>query len=606
MLKKMIRGFLSIGFRQKITLLLILFTLIPSVVIQQAVRYIYENQIIQNASESVYSVVAANDNAIRMILTQVENTSQLMLNDESYYDAFAGTYKGSVTDYIKCDRVIAQKLGREFTIQDYVFETYLYTEDWLYGESNAMTTSLSGIAGSGLPQKAEETNGIACWIAGYDFGKAVDSAYLQQKEDYSYQYPITMVRKMDFQYNNFSEYNRLSSLGKCPILFVYILESDLRGLYQGSVEYEGSLYGIADESGTVLSSDNEVYPIGSELPQEIRMRSGRNGYESCVLNGKEYLLCCHSLEDPSWFSYCLVPMETFLEDATRKTRQSQTFFLVIFISLSVAAAILFSKTITKPMRNLMKASQRAAKGDFRADTPVPMEKEFHMLTESFNHMEKEISRLIRENYEIELREKETQLKMLSIQINPHFLYNTLNTINMLAIRNGDEETSDLIVSLSEMLQYSLKNGEEKIRLEDEIEWLSNYLYIMTRRYKDVFQTEFDIEEDLMECRVPKFFLQPLVENAIRHGFEGRREGGILRIAASREGKDIHFQIQDNGKGMDEETARRFITEGMNDNRIGLSNVHRRLLMIYGKRYQVRVESAPGKGTLLHLYLPFEE
>ncbi len=605
MLKRISRKLLSLGFRQRIAVLLVMFTLIPSVVIQQAVRYIYENQIIQNVSEAVYSIVAANDNAIQMILQQAENTSQLMLNDESYYDSFAELVDGTVSDYIKCDREITLMLAREFTTQNYIYEAYLYTEEWIYGERGEMSASVNGIYASGLPQMAEERNGKACWVAGYDFGKAVESGYLQQRDYYSYQYPITMVRKMDFQYNNQSDYRRLSSVGECPILFVYILESDLRGLYQGSVEYEGSLYGIADESGTVISSDNDVYAIGSKLPETIWSHAGKDGYENCVLDGREYLLCYHTMNNPSWLSWSLVPMDTLLKDSIQKTRQSQTALLGIFLFLSVVAAALFSKTITKPVRNLMEASQRAARGDFRADTPVPMEKEFHMLTKSFNHMEKEISRLIHENYEMRLREKETQLKMLSIQINPHFLYNTLNTINMLAIRNGDEETSDLIVSLSEMLQYSLKNGEEKIRLEEEITWLSNYLYIMTRRYSDVFQTEFDIAEELMECKVPKFFLQPLVENAIRHGFEGIREGGVIRVAACREQDSIHFQVQDNGKGMDQETIDRFITEGMNNDRIGLSNVHRRLLLIYGKRYRVSVESALGRGTLLHLYLPYE-
>ena len=605
MLKRISRRLLSLGFRQRIAVLLIMFTLIPSVVIQQAVRYIYENQIIQNVSEAVYSIVASNDNAIQMILQQAENTSQLMLNDESYYNAFAGIVNGTVSDFIKCDREITLMLAREFTTQNYIYETYLYTEKWLYGESGEMSSSLSGIYSSGLPQLAEEENGKVCWVAGYDFGRAVKSDYLQQRDYYSYQYPITMVRKMDFQYNNQSDYRRLSSVGECPILFVYILESDLRGLYQDSVEYEGSLYGIADESGTVISSDNDIYPIGSELPETIWKHAGRAGYENCSLDGREYLLSYHTLDNPAWFSWSLVPMDSLLKDSIQKTRQSQTILLGIFLFLSVAAAVLFSKTITKPVRNLMEASRRAARGDFRADTPVPMEKEFHMLTKSFNHMEKEISRLIHENYEIRLREKETQLKMLSIQINPHFLYNTLNTINMLAIRNGDEETSDLIVSLSEMLQYSLKNGEEKIRLEEEIAWLSNYLYIMTRRYSNVFQTEFDIDEELMECKVPKFFLQPLVENAIRHGFEGIKEGGLLRVTACREQDSIHFQVQDNGKGMDQKTIDHFITEGMNNDRIGLSNVHRRLLLIYGKRYRVSVESAPGQGTLLHLSLPYE-
>ncbi|HJC23838.1 MAG TPA: sensor histidine kinase [Candidatus Eisenbergiella merdavium] len=609
MLKKISRRLLSIGFRQRIAFLLIMFTLVPSAVIQQAVQYIYEDQIIRNASEAVYSVVAANDNTISTILEQVEDTSQLMLNDESYYNAFADIVDGTVSDFMKCDREITLKLAREFTTQNYVFETYLYTQDWLYGESGTMSASLDGLSGSGLIQMAEEKNGKVCWTAGYDFGEAIASSYLLQKEFYEYQYPITMLRKMDFQYNNQSEYKRLSSMGACPILFVYLLEEDLRGLYENSVEYEGSLYGIADENGRVVSSDNDSFTIGSYLPEVIRKYAGREGYENCALDGREYLICFHTLESPAWFSYCLVPMDTLLKDTIQKTRQSQLLLLGIFMLLSVAAAILFSKTITRPVRNLMEASRRAATGDFRADTPVPMEREFRMLTESFNHMEKEISSLIHENYEIRLQEKETRLKMLSIQINPHFLYNTLNTINMLAIRNGDTETSDLIVSLSEMLQYSLKNSEDKIRLEEEMEWLSNYLYIMTRRYENVFRTEMDIDEELMECMVPKFFLQPLVENAIRHGFKGVRSGGLLRIAACREGESIHFQVQDNGRGMDQETARRLIAqeeypEGSDDG-IGLSNVFRRLVLSYGERCRICVDSAPGKGTLLHLYLPCE-
>lgn len=133
MLKKISRRLLSIGFRQRIAFLLIMFTLVPSAVIQQAVQYIYEDQIIRNASEAVYSVVAANDNTISTILEQVEDTSQLMLNDESYYNTFADIVDGTVSDFMKCDREITLKLAREFTTQNYVFETYLYTQDWLYG-----------------------------------------------------------------------------------------------------------------------------------------------------------------------------------------------------------------------------------------------------------------------------------------------------------------------------------------------------------------------------------------------------------------------------------------------------------------------------------------
>ncbi|MDD5966835.1 MAG: sensor histidine kinase, partial [Blautia sp.] len=236
---------------------------------------------------------------------------------------------------------------------------------------------------------------------------------------------------------------------------------------------------------------------------------------------------------------------------------------------------------------------------------IPRGRDFKVLTESFNHMEKEISRLIHENYEISIREKETQLMALTMQINPHFLYNTLNTINMLAIQNDDDETAELIVSLSEMLQYTCKDSSDQAPLSDEIGWVSNYLFLMAKRYNGLFRTVFDITEDLMDCRIPKFILQPLAENSILHGFSDIQKEGILTLAISKSENSLCIEVRDNGIGMDEEQLKKYIQAICVDGHVGISNVHRRLSLIYGENYKIHVVSAPGEGTSIKIWIPLE-
>nr|WP_308627701.1 sensor histidine kinase [uncultured Eisenbergiella sp.] len=605
MLKKARDMIQSWSFRKKIGVILVLFTFIPSILMQQLMMHFYEDHIIEKASRNIYSVVRANNNVLRMMLNQIEDISQLMLNNEYYYEVFSDFDSLSTSDLMRYDRRLETELARQFSTSKDVYEAYLFTSKWIFGDSGMLSTTLDGIERSGLLEKAEMGGGLPCWTAGYDYGKAVQSDYLIGKEDYSYRYPITMVRKMTFQYSFKSDYRRLSEKDENPVLFVYILEDSIRKVYEKSVEYKDSIYGISDENGIVISSDNESFAISQKLPEDIWKYYGKDGFSTCVLGNREYLVCYDTLEYPQWFSWVLVPMDTLIRDTLMQARLIQLVMLAILLVLSAVVASLLSKTISRPVGKLTKAARRVATGNFSADTPVPEGGDFRLLTESFNHMELEINRLIHENYEISLREKETQLMALAMQINPHFLYNTLNTINMLAIQNDDEETSDLIVSLSEMLQYTFKNRSEKILLSDEIVWTSNYIFIMAKRFGNMFTADIQIPSQLMQCRVPKFFLQPLVENAIIHGFEGKSEGGLLLVTACQEEEDIHFRISDNGKGTDAEAMKQHIAEAANDGGIGISNVHRRLVLIYGERYRVDVESEEGRGTCLHLYIPFE-
>lgn len=608
--KKYLERILFMSLRAKLGIILAVFAIIPSFVIYNQVMKTYEADMVRVASQNVQSIVKTNNNLINTTLNRIEDASYLLLNNKDCFDCFSNMDTFTVSNFLTEDRIISDVLGKQFASSNTVYAKYLYTSKWIFDtNSTSMKPTVAEIQNFKLDEKAAKAGGQVLWITGYDYGKWFQTEYLSKKKNYNYQYPITMVRQMNFQYSQNSKLYTMKNNQERPVLVVNILEETLASLYKSSVNYNGSIYGVVNEEGRIISSDNKLFPITSLVPEQILKLKNSSGYTSYWINKVEYLLCYDDMEGRNWFSYCLIPMSEVIQTTKKQMQSSQRWITIVLLAASVLIAALLSRTISKPIAVLTKAAERVSTGDFSADTPVPRGKDFRILTRTFNHMETEITRLIDENYKISLREKDTQIMALTMQINPHFLYNTLNTINMMAIMNDDQETSDLIVSLSEMLHYSIKNTDEKIPLSDEIQWTINYINIMSRRFAGVFETKVDIPEELMVFKVPKFFLQPIVENAILHGFEEMKRGGILSLRADRQGDTIVFAVSDNGKGIASPFA---VCNGSKyenpagkaqEGSIGLSNVYRRLSLIYGDNYSIDLKSEPGKGTTFYLTLP---
>lgn len=606
MLKKILQSLASMSFGTRICLVLILFTGLPLFFMQQKMMQVYESHIINDTYNSTLSVVVANNKMLSTVLNGVESSSQLMLNSQFYYDMFSKADQFTTSDCLKNNRIITNELARQFSVQPEVWESLLYTEKWLYGRnSQNYSSNVKNIKKAGWDKLAHEMNGNAVWITGYDYGRSIQSEYLMDKENYDYKHLFTMIREMNFQYSYMGSYNRLAEHVEKPVLIVHMKESSIRSLYQDSLNYEGSLYAIANADGIIISSDNDRFQIGERIPQDMRQSFGGSGHISYQIDGKEYVLCYDTMQEKQFFSFALVPTEILLQDTVLQTRRLQNRFTLLLTGFAMIAAFAFSKAITKPVYALIKASERVAKGDFSANTPLPRERDFKVLTESFNHMETQIGRLIYENYEISLREKETQLMALSLQINPHFLYNTLNTINLLALKNEDEETADMIISLSEMLQYTFKNQAEMASVADEMAWVSNYLFIMSKRFDGVFQTKIDLDESLIDCKIPKLLIQPLVENSILHGFQDRTEGGILNIGITRQEEGMCITVSDNGKGMSEEMIAHCLKMPEKEGHIGLANVYTRLQLLYGEQYHISIRSEPKQYTDIQIFIPFQ-
>lgn len=225
-------------------------------------------------------------------------------------------------------------------------------------------------------------------------------------------------------------------------------------------------------------------------------------------------------------------------------------------------------------------------------------------------MANRINENIIRSYMAELEQKRTELKMLQFQINPHFLYNALNTISSIAVLENVDYIPQIANSLSEMFRYNIK-GKNVVQIREELRQMGNYLQIQNIRFPNRFEIEIDVPEEVRECEIIKFVLQPVVENSIHHGFTEHRKKDRLKITGSREGDEVFLVVEDNGCGMKKEKVmelNRRLESGKiselteNAKSIGLSNVNVRLKNFYGKECGIRVESQPGEFTKIILHI----
>ncbi|MFP4301305.1 MAG: histidine kinase [Spirochaetaceae bacterium] len=302
--------------------------------------------------------------------------------------------------------------------------------------------------------------------------------------------------------------------------------------------------------------------------------------------------------------------------------------------LLIGFALLFSRTVTHPLHELAIASRRMAAGEL--DLPavrVPPGDEVGTLTESFNSMSENIRRLVadlKDKQELQRRLHEEELKNVSMQrslreaqliglqtqINPHFLFNTLNAIARTATGENATQSAALIRSLSKVFRYLLRNPASMVSLAAELQLVEEYMQIQIHRFGDRLTYRLDCEVEAESIEVPVLILQPLVENAVRYGVEPSEEGGEVVVSALLSGEDLQLSVRDDGVGMTTARARRLMRyeesassaqqEPENRSGIGIQNVLHRLRLTYQGRESFRISSAPGKGTEVEIRLPMRE
>jgi len=270
-------------------------------------------------------------------------------------------------------------------------------------------------------------------------------------------------------------------------------------------------------------------------------------------------------------------------------------------------ALTVSNSVTKRLQKLMNQMEKVEKGDFDNAKILPENNdEIGKLALSFNYMVDKIAVLMEERYRLGKEIKNLELKALQAQINPHFLYNTLDLINWMSVRANVPEISRIIESLSRFYRLSLSKGEDLVTIKNELEHVKAYVEIQNMRFGDNIKLQINVPEEIHNYVMPKLILQPIVENSIIHGIlEKEQEKGTIKIYGKLQEKEINLFIEDNGVGMSEEKIIQILTTSSSNepHGYGVKNINERLKLYYGADYGLTYKSRPGMGTIAIIRIP---
>lgn len=292
----------------------------------------------------------------------------------------------------------------------------------------------------------------------------------------------------------------------------------------------------------------------------------------------------------------------------------RTYITVVALILLVVSVIILIITIeigtgiTKPIRQLQDVTKEIAEGDFSVKAPGATTKEINELALSVNEMAEKLEVYVEQIKEDEGKLRRGELRLLQEQINPHFLYNTLDTIIWLIEGNMTKEAEDMVVALSDFFRLILNHGKDVYSIENEQRHIKSYLQIQKVRYQDILEYEVAIPEELLEFSVLKLTLQPIVENALYHGIKYKRAKGTITISGYMKDQNVVLVVEDNGVGMDVEELEVLRTEIQRpcqdtEKGFGLANVNERIRMFYGPEYGLHIESEKGVGTKVTVTIP---
>lgn len=369
------------------------------------------------------------------------------------------------------------------------------------------------------------------------------------------------------------------------------------------------------KEGRILLLDSDYNSIYSSINDKELSKAIRTVKEIIIGSGKAHLnsydmdVNVDTLTNTKW------KIAVFINIDNTKAVQENYILIIIIIGLfMVVAAVTIigftSRRIANPLKILEKSMKKIEQADFLVIEPVEegSQKEVASLSKSFNLMMVRIKELMDRIIVEQNAQRESELKALQSQINPHFLYNTLDSIVWLIENDKNTEASQMVVALAKLFRISISRGRNIITIKDELEHARSYLIIQRFRYSDSFKYEFDIDEEVLEYTTMKLILQPLIENAIYHGLKNIIDEGFIKIGAHREQDNVVFTVTDNGYGLKEEKIEQLYTNFKNphlNDGVGLKNVYLRLVLYYGKAADLRIESELDEGTTIKIIIPIK-
>lgn len=363
---------------------------------------------------------------------------------------------------------------------------------------------------------------------------------------------------------------------------------------------------IVDGTGNIIYHPQQQLLYSNlateEIPQVLTTASGQS-FTADDNKGKRI----YSVQDTG-LGWKIVGV-TYSDDliANKSSIQhSILLYALLGIGISIIISLLLSLHLTKPIKRLQQDMKQVELGNFHIQTSIEEDNEINQLGQSFNVMVNEIKHLMDETVQTSEQKRKTELLLLQAQINPHFLYNTLDSIIWMAEQEKHEEVVDMTSALAKMFRASITRDQELVSIRVEIEHIRHYLFIQKMRYREQLDYVFDIPSDILQYKTVKILLQPFIENAIYHGIRSKTTPGIIYISARQEQDDLLFEVRDNGLGMTTERLAQ-VNEGTvatnTQHGIGIGNVNERIQLYFGATYGMSIHSVLGEGTVVTIRVP---
>lgn len=400
-------------------------------------------------------------------------------------------------------------------------------------------------------------------------------------------------------------YNIYEMDSKLGVLVVTVPLSQIGQIVSQTLEWEGNDTCILNEENEIIYtlSEEGSENIANSLSEEIQ--AGESNVRGS--DGKRFLVRTIPVDGVKWRICCVIPYEEVFRDAL-ELRKSVIGISVTLIILFAAITLILIYRLFAPLRILRDSMKQVEEGNWDVKLlPSVSNDEIGMLTNGFNGLVKELKIMFEREKESERQKGELKFEMLLAQINPHFLFNTLNSIKWMAAMIHADNITGTIRSLARILEISMNRQADVILIQEELQNLDSYLEIQSVRYGDLFSVEYNLDEGIGRYQTLKLLFQPIVENVVVHNIQ---EINPLKIYIEGKIQDgcIVFSIQDNGLGMDTEQVK-YLLEDQEDSRkrifrgIGLRNVHQRIQLKYGKEYGIKIESEKGRGTTVRIRFP---
>ncbi|WP_040213373.1 sensor histidine kinase [Clostridium polynesiense] len=585
--KKIISYIKNLKIRNKVLLsflILIIFTT-TTIGLLSYIRYsdLMERQTINSTRKAFEQA----NNFISYKLNNVKDISSLLYMNKEIQSILSKsgedyTLGEQIDDYGRLmDILLSLQNGRE------VYSIRLYVNnDAMYAESGNKILNSKDVDHEDWYKKAVEGNGSITWRSTYEY---------DFKEFRTKQNIISIVRTI----NSGDLYGK--QLG---VISVDILEQSIYEIVKETgLTTTGKVF-LLDDEGIVISSDGKE-KLGRNVsiePYYPHIKGAKEGYSKLKVDNEQAIVYYKQLENTNWRLVAVIPTKEILRNSNEVLRYMIAIMLVIII-LAAFIAYMISGSITKRIRQLIKNMKKIEDDNWNVNIVVDSSDEIGVLQSQFKGMVENIKLLIEEKYQAEINKKGAELRALQAQINPHFLYNTLDMICWMAMKYGADDIVNIVNNLAKFFRLSLSGGRDIVSIRDEITHVTMYLDIQMKRFIDEVEGIIEVDEEIMDCATVKLILQPIVENAIIHGIkESETKKGFVKITGREEKGLIILKVQDNGAGISKDILESLLKDDKSKG-YGVKNVDQRIKLYFGNEYGLVYESEPGKGTIVTITFP---